>query len=85
MTALQDGSIRRCLEEFAAQNYHHNEVLWRHLGYFHTKSVNKVYLCDLGSLTERPENLDDTDWADQTEKWIRKCIDDLSQNRGGEE
>lgn len=31
--ALDDGSIRACLEFFAGKGYHHNEVQWRPLGF----------------------------------------------------
>jgi len=86
--ALKNGSICECLEGFATKNYHHNEVLWRHLGFFctrHKKKVRskKVYLCDLGNLTKRDGESDDK-WKDETKTWITKCLESLSKTANEE-
>lgn len=69
--ALDDGSIRTCLQDFASRGYHHREVQWRHLGFF-GKCVTEaeVYLCDLGSL-EKHNGKSDEDWEKLTSEWIQ--------------
>ena len=82
-TALDNGSVQDCLQLFASKGYHHNEVRWRHLGFFRKEegepTSQKVYLCDLGNLTKRDKQ-SDTTWAALTETWIGESLARLSDS-----
>ena len=80
--ALGNGSIDACLNSFRTKNYLHNEVLWRHLGFFgKSTEEQKVYLCDLGSLTQRSEETD-AEWERKAKEWKDTCKDQLHQTAG---
>lgn len=81
--ALTDGSVKGCLQDFAAKGYHHNEVRWRHLGRFRLKhddpSSTKVYLCDLGNLRKR-DTESDCEWGQATSCWIQESTSKLEES-----
>merc|ERR1711862_447934 len=68
--------IKTCLKEFAKRQYHHNEVKWRHLGFFGIGKSRKLYLCDLSNLKKRDTESDD-EWAELTKEWINKSLRNL--------
>ena len=76
--ALGNGSIKKCLQDFARKGYHHMEVLWRHLGVFGSRSERKVYLCDLGNLKKRGAR-SDKEWEEETETWVEACLSSLTK------
>lgn len=83
--ALNDGSIRDCLVEFAAKGYLHNEVKWRHLGLFRSQSksqsasATKVYFCDHGNLRERKEEESNACWESLSIEWMENSMTALAQ------
>lgn len=72
---LDDGTIRNVLETFAKRGYIHNDMKWRHFGYWN----DQIYLLDLGvvkkldlSSLEKDNEIDE--WATTSIKTLQNCL-----------
>jgi hypothetical protein len=59
-TCINNGKVKDALNRFAVSGYKHNDVCWRHLGWWQ----EKLYLLDLGDISECEEQ-DRQAWVNQ--------------------
>jgi Family of unknown function (DUF5898) len=67
---LEDGTIEQVLRKFAELGYIHNDIKWRHFGYWESK----LYLIDLGDIKEQKEQQKATSWVGNSIDYLRTKV-----------